>query len=146
MDNNEVLINDRNQYLETGELSEPTIEPSNEQSDYVARSDINDSLPPPGLRRMVPGQLEQSEIWNNGNFGDSYNQGQEEQVRLDTTDTFPPPGLRRMIPGQMEQTESSRNNNYGNEPPSGLSRMVLGQTERIPVSQMAINSGADNSR
>lgn len=101
---------------------------------------MNDSLPPPGLRRMVPGQLEQSDIWSN------YNQLQEEQVNLDTSDTLPPPGLRRMIPGQIEQNETVRNNNFGNESSSGLSRMVLGYTERMSNAQSAINSAADNLR
>lgn len=143
LDNNEVLINDRNQYLETGELSEPTIGELKEQSESVVRSDISDSLPPPGLRRMIPGQMEQPENWGNSNFGD-YNQQQDEQVRLDTSDTLPPPGLRRMVPGQMEHSESFRNNNFGNEPPSGLSRMVLGQNER--TSSIPVNMSTDTLR
>lgn len=134
MDNNEIPINDRNQYLETGELSEATVDESILQP---LRSDGNDSLPPPGLRRMIPGQMEQPETWGN----DSYNQEQEEQVIHDANDTLPPPGLRRMVPGQMEQNESMRNNNFSNEVP--LSRMVLGQTERIPNAQI---SPTDNLR
>lgn len=137
-----MLINDRNQYLETGELSESIPEDSNDQSESVIRSDISDNLPPPGLRRMIPGQMEQSEIRGNTTFS----QEQDEQMSLDTSDTLPPPGLRRMVPGQMEQTESFRNNNFTNEPPTGLSRMVLGQTERISNISMSVSLSADNLR
>lgn len=52
-DNNEIApINDRNQYLETGRLS---------QNDYADQplGESADTLPPPGLRRMVLGQIEQ---------------------------------------------------------------------------------------
>lgn len=143
MDNNEVLINDRNQYLETGELSEATLGEPNEHPESFHRSDVSDSLPPPGLRRMIPGQMEQGESWGNGNL---YNQGQDEQVIPDSNDTLPPPGLRRMIPGQMEQNEAVRNNNFGSEPPSGLSRLVVGQTERVSSTPMAVSSTTDNLR
>lgn len=54
-DNNEIApINDRNQYLETGRLS---------QNDYADQpmGESADTLPPPGLRRMVLGQIEQPE-------------------------------------------------------------------------------------
>ncbi|XP_055530048.1 uncharacterized protein LOC129721476 isoform X2 [Wyeomyia smithii] len=76
--------NDRNQYLQTGHLSEEgytgpqpaSIRPNEQQQ-------CEDSLPPPGLSRYVPGQ-QQSEI----------NASQ-------TSQNFPepPPGLDRMIPG-----------------------------------------------
>lgn len=141
LDNNELLINDRDQYLETGELSEPTMEDSIEQPQSFSRTDVNDSLPPPGLRRMVPGQLEHSESWGNNNLM-NYNQEQE-PVRLDSSDTLPPPGLRRMVPGQIEKTET-RNSNLGNEPISGFTRMVFGQLERISTTQLS--PASDNVR
>ncbi|KAG5880667.1 hypothetical protein JTB14_037566 [Gonioctena quinquepunctata] len=62
-DNNEVPINDRNQYLETGQLSEGNLPEYNREIDVGARQEVGDTLPPPGLSRMVPGQMEQSEMW-----------------------------------------------------------------------------------
>lgn len=84
-DNNEVApINDRNQYLETGQLSDEST--NNLQLD-------TDTLPPPGLRRMVLGQMEQNES------------------SIQNTSDEPPPGLSRMVLGQTETNSSSGNDN-----------------------------------
>lgn len=84
-DNNEVApINDRNQYLETGQLSDENT--NNLQLD-------SDTLPPPGLRRMVLGQMEQNESTFQ-NLSDE-----------------PPPGLSRMVLGQTETNSLSGNVN-----------------------------------
>ncbi|XP_053689947.1 protein transport protein Sec16A isoform X2 [Sabethes cyaneus] len=76
--------NDRNQYLQTGHLSEEGyIGPQPASSRQIEQQNGEDSLPPPGLSRYVPGQ-QQSEInasLTNQNFPE------------------PPPGLDRMIPG-----------------------------------------------
>lgn len=82
-DNNEAPINDRNQYLETGQLSGANSQ-DYIQGDVNIKQELNDTLPPPGLRRMVPGQMEQNEsLGSVSNFGDE-----------------PPPGLSRMVLGQ----------------------------------------------
>ncbi|XP_062559793.1 protein transport protein Sec16A isoform X2 [Armigeres subalbatus] len=74
--------NDRNQYLQTGHLSEDGYTASHRPVSHDQQQG-EDSLPPPGLSRYVPGQ-QQSE--NN------------QQI---TTHSYlePPPGLDRMIPG-----------------------------------------------
>lgn len=67
--------NDRNEYLQTGHLSEENYNrPGNSSVETV------DNLPPPGLSRYVPGQLE--------NEPNTINRSLE-----------PPPGLDRMVPG-----------------------------------------------
>lgn len=108
-------INDRNQYLETGQLSDADVynqsEVENTQNTIV---DNSDSLPPPGLRRLVLGQLEQSET----------NQLQ------DNVDE-PPPGLSRMVLGRTE-TANTQPGDFSSsnveEPPVGLHRMVPGES------------------
>ncbi|KAK5649877.1 hypothetical protein RI129_000906 [Pyrocoelia pectoralis] len=76
-ENNEVApINDRNQYLETGQLSNNDFN----QPPTSSLNDTSDSIPPPGFPRMVLGQMEQ--VDNLGN--------QDE----------PPPGLSRMVLGE----------------------------------------------
>lgn len=107
-DNNEVApMNDRNQYLETGQLSDENTNMQHENPD---------TLPPPGLRRMVLGQIEQNEssaTVTNDNFGDE-----------------PPPGLSRMVLGQTESNSSlSANVNLQEielSLPVGLHRMIPG--------------------
>ncbi|CAG9858230.1 unnamed protein product [Phyllotreta striolata] len=142
-DNNEAPINDRNQYLETGHLSEGNYndtqdESTNSRQDLRNSFDLQesvegtgDALPPPGLRRMVPGQLEQSE-----NPGKPVNFTDE-----------PPPGLSRMVLGQTEATPSnqlgavSQNENAAqfdtSGPPEGLRRMVPGESSspELPMRQ-----------
>lgn len=76
-------INDRNQYLETGQLSDAEVY----QYDNTQNTENTDSLPPPGLRRLVLGQLEQ-----------------ETTPIVDNTDE-PPPGLSRMVLGHTEPVE-----------------------------------------
>lgn len=76
--NNQEIVpnNDRNEYLQTGHLSEDNYHTN--VSSHISES-INDNVgPPPGLSRYVLGQPENSEGTNN----------QE-----------PPPGLDRMVPG-----------------------------------------------
>lgn len=76
--------NERNQYLQTGHLSEEsTILPLPAAPAVIENVDF---LPPPGLSRLVLGQPE------NENFQNNYNE--------------PPPGLDRMVPG-TELTNSS---------------------------------------
>jgi hypothetical protein len=85
-ENNEAPINDRNQYLETAQLSDVDF---NQVPESVTQD--NDTLPPPGLRRMVPGQTV----------------GGPESIE-------PPEGLHRMIPGESSSPESSlRQQNAG---------------------------------
>lgn len=131
-DNNEAPINDRNQYLETGQLSQA----SQQDALHGGRQDVNDTLPPPGLRRMVLGQIEQNENTNNvTGFGDE-----------------PPPGLSRMVLGQTESNANPTTLNVDEdlryveyyivmvyviifsdirsqyEPPEGLHRMIPGES------------------
>ncbi|KAK4881738.1 hypothetical protein RN001_005057 [Aquatica leii] len=73
-ENNEAPINDRNQYLETGQLS-------NNEFNQSQIADSSDSLPPPGFTRMVLGQIEQADS----------NLGNQDE---------PPPGLSRMVLGE----------------------------------------------
>ncbi|XP_044761083.1 protein transport protein Sec16B isoform X2 [Coccinella septempunctata] len=91
-DNNETVINDRNQYLETGQLSDPNQLGYLQETEVVdQRPQQEDALPPPGLRRMVLGQMEHQENGGNvENFNDE-----------------PPPGLSRMVLGQNEQNEEN---------------------------------------
>ncbi|CAH1974224.1 unnamed protein product [Acanthoscelides obtectus] len=88
-ENNEApLINDRNQYLETGQLSEPL------SGDYTSESPArqeSDTLPPPGLKRMVLGQTE-----GVGNIG----VGQSDDISSQY--------LRRMVPGESSSPEQRR--------------------------------------
>lgn len=130
-------INDRNQYLETGQLSDIDIPAYSESGENVKHvqsgaTDFADSLPPPGLRRLVLGQLEHSEI----------------SQSIDNIDE-PPPGLSRMVLGRTETDTSSIaqdtfNKNIADirdnmeEPPVGLHRMVPGESsspESLPYSR-----------
>nr|CAI5859844.1 unnamed protein product [Callosobruchus analis] len=87
-ENNEApLINDRNQYLETGQLSEPLA------GDYTSESPArqeSDTLPPPGLKRMVLGQTE----------GGIVGVGQSDDISSGY--------LRRMVPGESSSPEQRR--------------------------------------
>nr|CAH7728124.1 unnamed protein product [Callosobruchus chinensis] len=87
-ENNEApLINDRNQYLETGQLSEPL------SGDYASESPArqeSDTLPPPGLKRMVLGQTE----------GGIVGVGQSDDISSGY--------LRRMVPGESSSPEQRR--------------------------------------
>lgn len=102
-------INDRNQYLETGQLSDI----DHNQSDSNLQPETIDTLPPPGLRRMVLGQMEQNE-----NAGSSTNEE-------------PPPGLSRMVLGQTENTLIPSGTN---EPPLGI-RMIPGESSSPETTQ-----------
>lgn len=77
-ENNEAPINDRNQYLETAQLSD--IDTNN--FNRPPESQEVDTLPPLGLRRVILGQIE-----NNT--------------------SEPPEGLRRMIPGESSSPENA---------------------------------------
>lgn len=129
-------INDRNQYLETGQLSDadvPVYSQSgndNQQENIQGTSaDNSDSLPPPGLRRLVLGQMEQSDT---------------NQVVDNAVDEPPPPGLSRMVLGSTAM-ETKKNNvdamlrrlaesfpvtefQNNEEPPAGLHRMIPGES------------------
>lgn len=96
-------INDRNQYLETGQLSDIDLNQSDGSSNNL-QQDTADTLPPPGLRRMVLGQMEQTE-----HIGSSTNEE-------------PPPGLSRMVLGQTENATIS-----SNDPPFGV-RLIPGES------------------
>ncbi|XP_030749352.1 protein transport protein Sec16B isoform X3 [Sitophilus oryzae] len=98
-ENNEAPINDRNQYLETGQLSDLGLSEGNEVNDLG-----NDTLPPPGLQRMVPGQLEQSEpLLGFSRMVLGENNINQAQYDL----SGPPEGLRRMVPGESSSPEVS---------------------------------------
>lgn len=81
-ENSEVLSdvphNDRNQYLQTGHLSEEPTLTAPESIQQSHQTDPNDYLPPPGLSRFVLGQPE---------------------VSVASVPLEPPPGLDRMVPG-----------------------------------------------
>ncbi|XP_076251335.1 endoplasmic reticulum export factor secretory 16 isoform X3 [Rhynchophorus ferrugineus] len=142
-ENNEVPINDRNQYLETGQLSDVGITDGNEGNDVG-----NDTLPPPGLQRMVPGQLEQHEanrrtdepllglsrmVVGENNIG---------QAQYDMTG--PPEGLRRMIPGESSSPETSlhQQNIDDNDSESELNHTVSSNVTNAPP-QRSATIGAD---
>lgn len=97
--------NDRNEYLQTGHLSEDgennTIAPIAESQTQYSSSDGNgDSLPPPGLSRLVLGEQEASESSN----------------------SQPPPGLDRLVTG-IEISQSGIN----------LERQADGQDNSTPA-------------
>uniref|UniRef100_A0A182WDD2 Sec16 Sec23-binding domain-containing protein n=1 Tax=Anopheles minimus TaxID=112268 RepID=A0A182WDD2_9DIPT len=110
MENQEIAPNnDRNQYLQTGHLSEDGYGAETPSSSVNSRAalqvvsgseldvnhgDANDGrLPPPGLSRYVPGQNEQQpEPFVQSSVGQSFPE--------------PPPGLDRMVPGMDLQNVS----------------------------------------
>ncbi|KAL1505990.1 hypothetical protein ABEB36_005430 [Hypothenemus hampei] len=127
IENNEAPINDRNQYLETGQLSEANTTDTNE----IDLS--NDTLPPPGLQRMVPGQMEQTEIpafsrmvlGQNGNTPIATTQ---HSTQFDLSG--PPEGLHRMVPGESSSPETS------------LRQQNIGENDSEPeLNQLAQNAG-----
>ncbi|KAK9872597.1 hypothetical protein WA026_018729 [Henosepilachna vigintioctopunctata] len=146
-DNNEAPMKDRNEYLETGQLSEanqlnfPT---EVEQEVVHIRPNQEDTLPPPGLRRMIPGQIEQQATTG---------------IIKDFRDE-PPPGLSRMVPGRNEVNPNNLMNIPIMEvhasrfdptsPPEGLRRMVPGESSspenslRQPAFQVE-NTNIDDS-
>lgn len=99
-------INDRNQYLETGQLSDIDLNHSSDTSSNNLQQESVDTLPPPGLRRMVLGQNERI---------------------TSTTNEEPPPGLSRMVLGQTENTTT-------NELPLGV-RMIPGESSSPETTQ-----------
>lgn len=102
-DNNEVApINDRNQYLETGQLSDEST--NNLQMDNI------DTLPPPGLRRMVLGQIEQNES------------------AIQNISDEPPPGLSRMVLGQTESNSCLPIGDITQDIDVGFHRMIPGES------------------
>lgn len=112
-------INDRNQYLETGHLSDADLHDFYQSSSTQSLQEPVDALPPPGLRRMVLGQMEHTEF-NTNTQGDGDNFGDE-----------PPPGLSRMVLGQTENasfTTDIASLPETTEPPAGLHRMVPGES------------------
>lgn len=111
-------MNDRNQYLETGHLSDADLHDFYQTNGTQQLQEPADALPPPGLRRMVLGQMEQRES-NSNNQADGDNFGDE-----------PPPGLSRMVLGQTENTPSNDIpfQIETSEPPAGLHRMVPGES------------------
>ncbi|XP_050306362.1 uncharacterized protein LOC126743361 isoform X3 [Anthonomus grandis grandis] len=122
-DNNEAPINDRNQYLETGHLSVTNLSEGNEAPTDPA----NDTLPPPGLQRMVPGQLEQSES----------GVGRTDQ---------PIPGFSRMVLGRNENSLDLSGQNASqfdlSGPPEGLHRMVPGESS--PPEMLTLQGNIEN--
>lgn len=97
--------NDRNQYLQTGHLSEEGYTASQPSNDPQP---TDDSLPPPGLSRYVPGQ-QQSEP-NPQQPGHNFPE--------------PPPGLDRMIPGTDLENATDLN----------MERQVDGEVSDSPTS------------
>ena len=105
-ENNEMApINERNQYLETGQLSD---------ENNLTQPESTDPLPPPGLHRMVLGQIESN----------------LQASSVEQTDE-PPPGLSRMVLGQTESSSLIQINmgqlDQGG-PPVGLHRMIPGES------------------
>lgn len=105
-------INDRNQYLETGQLSDVDLHDFNQSG---SNQEVGDTLPPPGLRREVLGQMEQ----NAGGQPDNdepppglsrYVLGQTQQPppQLETSE----PPLHRMVPGESSSPETIRQQGY----------------------------------
>lgn len=106
-------MNDRNQYLETGQLSDIDLNQSDGGGSLNLQQQAQesvDTLPPPGLRRMVLGQIEQNESINHPSANEE-----------------PPPGLSRMVLGQTES------NNTTNEP-LGV-RMIPGESSSPETTQ-----------
>ncbi|XP_044731095.1 uncharacterized protein LOC123294083 isoform X3 [Chrysoperla carnea] len=105
--------NDRNQYLETGQLSDNDV-PDIQQND----SEQNTEEPPPGLRRMVLGRTENESIASS-----SINP----TPRILT-------GLDRVVDGESENVMNSQSINSNSIPegnyelPAGLHRMVPGES------------------
>lgn len=97
--------NDRNEYLQTGHLSDPAYDNTNFADEDISRNALQESFSPPGFRRMVLGQLEFAP--NSSFISDE-----------------PPPGLSRMVPGQL--TDSS--NLYIQPNDDYLDRQIDGQT------------------
>lgn len=121
-------MNDRNQYLETGHLSNIDLHSTQACNQ---QPEVSDTLPPPGLRRMVLGQMEQAEAFASGQYDN------------DNTNDEPPPGLSRMVLGQTENTPST-NLNVSQETESlvGLHRMIPGESsspETIRQQNYAMN-------
>lgn len=113
-------INDRNQYLETGQLSDAAENDFSRSEDVNTNQNIdnNDFLPPPGLRRLVLGQMEQPEV---------------SQSNDNALDNAPPPGLSRQVIGSIDYTFQAvafHPADYQNneEPPAGLHRMIPGES------------------
>ena len=109
--------NDRNQYLQTGHLSEDgygvdtspsggngRVHPVAEAGAEAGHGDVNDSrLPPPGLSRYVPGQNEQQP---EPPMPVPVVQQQPGPVAVGQSYPEPPPGLDRMVPGMDLQNAS----------------------------------------
>ncbi|XP_023718368.1 uncharacterized protein LOC111870357 isoform X4 [Cryptotermes secundus] len=135
---------DRNQYLETGQLSSDEREirsavPDVMETQYRISRNGNSSVssegfsPLLGLRRMIPGQITDQHTSTN-----IYQP--ENVVDINCGDNFsedistPPPGLHRMVPGQFTENENSimqvLDSAHTTENSSGemfLDRMVPGQ-------------------
>lgn len=62
----------------------------NQGQDEQVIPDSNDTLPPPGLRRMIPGQMEQNDV-----------------DRINSFVSEPPTGLSRLVLGQTERVPST---------------------------------------
>lgn len=107
---------DRNQYLETGQLTGDEREirstmPDIVETQYRVSRNGNSSvshegfLPLHELHRMVPGQITEQNVITNSyepenmvvRPGDNFNEGI----------LTPPPGLHRMVPGQFTETENT---------------------------------------
>jgi hypothetical protein len=108
---------DRNQYLETGQLTGDERDIRSSMPDVVetlqyraARNGntvSNDGLLPlHGLHRMVPGQITEQDVTTN-------NYEPENVVDINSGNNFnedvstPPPGLHRMVPGQFTESENA---------------------------------------
>ncbi|CAH1130815.1 unnamed protein product [Ceutorhynchus assimilis] len=144
-ENNEAPINDRNQYLETGQLSEVNLAEGNEPDQG------NDTLPPPGLQRMVPGQLEQNEVRTDQQLpGFSRMVLGQNENRLDSSNqsssqfdlSGPPEGLHRMIPGESSSPETSLRQPHIEENDSELELSHLTQNHGVQPPRSA-TIGAD---
>ncbi|XP_052130597.1 uncharacterized protein LOC113215394 [Frankliniella occidentalis] len=166
---------DRNQYLETGQLTSQTSEEENAPPPGLHRlvtgqlteqdSQLEVSTPPPGLDRMVPGQVTEREGLRMvpGRMEDDDDDDDDDDIdsnlrgssrnasRVPSRDqnTEHAPNLRRMIPGQtdsQEEDEELPNISIGpGDLPPGLHRMVPGESSS-PESLANPTGAAQNSQ
>jgi hypothetical protein len=154
---------DRNQYLETGQLSSDERDvrsamPDVIETQYRVSRNGNSSVssegfsPLLGLRRLVPGQITEQDTSTN-----IYQP--ENMVDINSGDSFsedistPPPGFHRMVPGQFTENENSIMQVLVSTHPTEnasddmfLDRMVPGQLTEESVVAVGGGGGGSSSR
>ncbi|XP_065092742.1 uncharacterized protein Sec16 isoform X2 [Ochlerotatus camptorhynchus] len=117
--------NDRNQYLQTGHLSEEGYT-SSHRAVSNDQHPGDDSLPPPGLSRYVPGQQ----------------QSENNQQPASHSYPEPPPGLDRMIPGT--DLENATDLNMERQADGEVSDSAANPNPRPSYSSTTSSSQADH--